>query len=109
MIGIDFVCFIILLIISIVVTGVLHFGFKIYIIPGWRSYASKVFIGWIGAWLGSPVFGYWPHRLGLDYHEIWIVPAILGALAIEVFAVDIIKTCAALCKEGKESVPKKEG
>jgi uncharacterized membrane protein YeaQ/YmgE (transglycosylase-associated protein family) len=98
MIGMNFISFLILLIISIVVSWVLHFPLKFYIVPGWRSYASKVFIGWIGAWLGSPVFGYWPHPLALNYQQVWIVPAILGALAIEVFAVDFIKTCATISK-----------
>jgi uncharacterized membrane protein YeaQ/YmgE (transglycosylase-associated protein family) len=98
MIGMNFISFLILLIISIVVSGVLHFAVKFYIVPGWRSYASKVLIGWIGAWLGSPVFGYWPHPLSLNYQEVWIVPAILGALAIEVFVVDFIKTCATIFK-----------
>ena len=68
MIGMDFISFIILLIISIIVSGVLHFVFKYYIIPGWWSYASKVFVGWIG-WLGSPVFGYWCE--GLNYKEVY--------------------------------------
>jgi len=45
MIGMDFISFIILLIVSIVVSGVLHFAVKLYIIPGWWSYVSKVFIG----------------------------------------------------------------
>jgi len=98
MIGMNFVSFLILLVISIVVSGVLHFAVKFYITPGWRSYASKVFIGWIGALLGSPVFGYWPHPLSLNYQEVWIIPAILGALAIEVFAVDIIKSCSTILK-----------
>ena len=107
MIGMDFISFLILLIISIVVSGVLHFVFKFYIIPGCKSYASKVLIGWVGAWLGSPVFGYW--WPGLNYKEVYIVPAILGSLAILVFAVDLIKTCATIFKEGKEPAPKKEG
>jgi hypothetical protein len=59
MIGMDFVSFLILLVISVVVSYVLHFILKYYIIPGWWSYFSKVGIGWVGAWLGSPVFGYW--------------------------------------------------
>ena len=105
MIGMDFISFIILLIISIVVSGVLHFVIKFYIRPGWRSYASKVLIGWAGAWLGSPVLGYW----WLNYKQVYIVPAILGSLAILVFAVDIIKTWATIFKEGKEPEPKKEG
>ena len=107
MIGMDFVSFLILLIISIIVSGVLHFCFKYYIIPGWRSYISKVIIGWIGAWLGSPVLGYWGKSLA--YKEIYIIPAILGSLAILVFALDFIKTCATLCMGGKEAAPKKEG
>jgi len=99
MIGMDFISFIILLIISIVVSGVLHFVFKFYIIPGWWSYASKVLIGWVGAWLGSPVFGYW--WPGLNYEEVYIIPAILGSLSILVFAVDLIKSCATVLKGEK--------
>jgi hypothetical protein len=34
MIGMDFISFLILLIIGVVVSGVLHFVFKFYIIPG---------------------------------------------------------------------------
>jgi len=93
MIGMDFSSFIILLIISIVVSGILHFIVKLYVRPGWGSYASKVLIGWIGAWLGSPVFGYWCP--GLSYKTVYIIPAILGCLSILVFAVDIIKSWAA--------------
>lgn len=95
----DFISFIILLIVSIVVSGVLHFVFKFYIISGWWSYASKVLIGWVGAWLGSPVFGHWQH--GLNYKEVYVIPAILGSLSILVFAVDLIKSCATVLKGEK--------
>jgi uncharacterized membrane protein YeaQ/YmgE (transglycosylase-associated protein family) len=96
MIGMDFMSFLVLLIISVVISGVLHFFFKYYIVPGWESYFSKVLIGWVGAWLGSPVFGYWWE--GLNYKEVYIVPAILGSLLLVIFAVDFIKTCATLFK-----------
>jgi uncharacterized membrane protein YeaQ/YmgE (transglycosylase-associated protein family) len=92
MIGMNFGSFIILLIISIVVAGILHFVFKYYIIPGWWSYLSKIFIGWFGAWLGSPVFGYWWE--GLNYNKVYIIPAILGCLLSLIFVVDCIKTCS---------------
>lgn len=90
MIGMDFVGFLILLIISVVITAILHFGLKYYVIPGWWSFISKVIVGWIGAWLGSPVFGYWFE--GLAYQEIYIIPAILGAIAANILVVDICKT-----------------
>ena len=96
MIGMDFISFIILLIISIVVSGVLHFLVRFYVRPGWWSYASKVLIGWVGAWLGSPVFGHWWQ--GLNYNQVYIVPAILGSLATVVFAVDLIKSFFTLSK-----------
>ena len=86
----DFMSFLVLLIISIVVSGIMHFGFKYYIVPGFWSYLSKVLIGYIGAWLGSPVFGKWWE--GLNYQEVYIVPAILGCLFAIIFAVDLVKT-----------------
>jgi uncharacterized membrane protein YeaQ/YmgE (transglycosylase-associated protein family) len=50
----------------------------------------------VGAWLGSPVFGYWWQ--GLNYKEVYIFPAILGSLSILIFAVDFIKTCTTIFK-----------
>lgn len=90
MIGMDFVSFIILLIISIVVSAVLHFVFKYYIRPGIISFISKVIFGWIGAWLGSPVFGYWFE--GVNYEKVYIIPAVLGSLALLVILIDCIKS-----------------
>lgn len=98
MIGMDFVSFLILLIISIIVSAVVHFGCKYYVRPGVSSFLSKVMIGWVGAWLGSPVLGHW--WAGLNYEQVYIVPAILGSLAALVLAVDLVKTCASRTQEG---------
>ena len=57
MVGMDFVSFVILLIISVVVSAALHYGAKYYVTPGVWSFGSKVVVGWIGAWLGSPSSG----------------------------------------------------
>jgi uncharacterized membrane protein YeaQ/YmgE (transglycosylase-associated protein family) len=90
MFGMDFMSFLILLVISAVVSAALHFGLKYYVTPGLASYFSKIVIGWIGAWLGSPVFGHWLE--GAKYQQIYIIPAILGSVAILVLAVDVTKT-----------------
>jgi uncharacterized membrane protein YeaQ/YmgE (transglycosylase-associated protein family) len=95
MIGMSFVSFLILLIISVVVSAVLHFVLKMYIVEGWRSYISKVCIGWVGAWIGSPVLGYW----WFHYEQVYIIPAILSCFAILIVAVDVVKTCSTLCKK----------
>jgi uncharacterized membrane protein YeaQ/YmgE (transglycosylase-associated protein family) len=90
MIGMDFISFVILLVISVAVSAVLHYYFEYYVTPGEWSFASKVVVGWIGAWLGSPVFGNWPGRIpSLHHGNVWYVPAILGALAMIVVAVDL--------------------
>jgi uncharacterized membrane protein YeaQ/YmgE (transglycosylase-associated protein family) len=95
MIGMEFISFLILLIISVVVSGVLHYGLGYYVTPGFYSFCSKVVVGWIGAWLGSPVLGYWPHRfMFLNYQNIWVVPAILGSLGLLLVTIDLAKMAA---------------
>jgi uncharacterized membrane protein YeaQ/YmgE (transglycosylase-associated protein family) len=91
MIGMDFMSFLTLLIISVVVSGILHYGLNYYVTPGYESFCSKIVVGWIGAWLGSPVLGHW--WPGLRYHDVYIVPAILGSLAVLIVAIDIGKMC----------------
>jgi uncharacterized membrane protein YeaQ/YmgE (transglycosylase-associated protein family) len=86
----DFVSFLILLVISAVVSAVLHFGLKYYVVPGLGSYFGKVAVGWIGARLGSPVLGHW--WAGFHYEEVYYVPAILGSLGLLVLAIDIART-----------------
>lgn len=74
------VSFLILLIIRVVVSAILHYGLNYYVTSGFWSFCSKVVVGWIGAWIGSPVIGNSPHRIPvLNYADIWIVPAILNA------------------------------
>ena len=93
MIGMKFISFIILLGISLVVSVIMHFVFKYYVRPGWNSFVSKVIFGWIGAWLGSPVFGHWFDAV--KYENVYIIPAILGSIAILILATDIVKSVKA--------------
>jgi uncharacterized membrane protein YeaQ/YmgE (transglycosylase-associated protein family) len=86
----SFVAFLILLIISVVVSAILHFGFKYYVKPGMNSFLAKVIFGWIGAWLGTPVFGSW--FSGLNYEGVYYIPAILGSFAILIMMVDWVKS-----------------
>jgi uncharacterized membrane protein YeaQ/YmgE (transglycosylase-associated protein family) len=84
----DFAAFLILLVISVVVSWVLHFGLNYYVTPGPWSFASKVVVGWFGAWLGTPVFGRW--FPGMNYMDIYYIPAVIGAFAALVVAVDLV-------------------
>ena len=95
MLGMNFISFLILLIISIVVSAILHYGVKMYVVPGTRSFLSKIIIGWIGAWLGSPILGNW--WTGLSYGQVYYVPAILGSFALLILAVDVVETVSKAC------------
>ena len=96
----DFMSFLILSIISVVVCAILHFGLKYYVVPGVWSFVSKVVIGWVGARLGAPVFGSWWE--GANYEGIYIIPAILGCFALVIFAVDFVQT-----SKGAKAAPKR--
>lgn len=90
MIGMNFLAFLILLVISIVVSAIMHYGFKYHVRPGFDSFVSKVIFGWIGAWLGSPVLGHWFGVLA--YENVYIIPAILGCFAVLILLVDMTLT-----------------
>lgn len=101
MIGMNFISFLILLVISAIVSALLHYWLKFYIRAGLVSFLSKVIFGWIGAWLGTPVFGKWFN--GVCYEDVFIIPAILGSLAIMVLLVDLVKTAKAITGSEEKS------
>ena|SRR5579862_7979224 len=87
-----FLSFLILLVISVVVSAALHYGFKYYVTSGPWSFASKVVVGWVGAWIGTPVLGAWPRGFAyLRFESIYIIPAILGALGVLIVAIDLVR------------------
>lgn len=77
MINMGFLSFLILLIIGIIVSLVMFFGLKGKgKIPG--GYQASLICGYLGAWVGTPVFGKWDF---LTFYNVSIIPAILGAIA----------------------------
>ena len=80
MFGMSFGSFLTLLIISAIWSAVAHLaGYKV--LPGPEGYAAKLITGWIGGWIGSPVFGYWGGAIaGGNVH---LIPAILGSRLLQ--------------------------
>lgn len=79
MIGMNLASFITLLVISAIWSAIFQAaGYRV--LRGIEGYFSKVVVGWIGAWIGSPVLGYWGgHIVGTS--GVFVVPAILGSLS----------------------------
>ncbi len=90
MIEMNFMSFLVLLVISVAVSAVLHFVCKYYVRPGLNSFLSKVIFGYIGAWQGPQVFGKWFD--GMTCEGIYYIPAILGSLALLVVMIDLTKS-----------------
>lgn len=77
MVGMSFVSFAVLLVIGAVVAVVYHSILRYRFLDGNDALFGKLIVGWFGAWLGSPVLGYWLWKID----NVYIVPAILGAIA----------------------------
>lgn len=80
MIGMSFLPFLILLIISVAISLVVFFVTK-FRVEGLKckGLCPLIITGWLGGWLGSPVFGYWWKPLSVC--NVYVIPAILGAAA----------------------------
>lgn len=77
MLGMSLLSFLILTFIGAVVAAAYHYVIRYRFLEGNDAVVGKLIIGWFGAWLGSPVLGHWLWRV----ENVYIVPAILGAIA----------------------------
>jgi uncharacterized membrane protein YeaQ/YmgE (transglycosylase-associated protein family) len=77
MFGMSFVSFLLLLVIGAVVAAAYHNVFRYRFLEGNDALLGKLFLGWLGAWVGTPIFGHWLWK----YENVYIVPAFLGAIA----------------------------
>ncbi len=84
--------FLILLVISGVVSAILHYGFSYYVVAGTKSFFGKIVIGYVGALVAGTLIGNWELVPGLTIASVPLIPAILGSLGMVVFAVDITAT-----------------
>lgn len=77
LIGMRFLSFLILLILSLFATIVVHWGLRYRFFNGADGFFGKWVVAWICAWLGPAVFGHWFGPVML--WNIYIVPALIGA------------------------------
>jgi uncharacterized membrane protein YeaQ/YmgE (transglycosylase-associated protein family) len=76
MLDMNFAAFLTLLIISLITGFIMHYGFRYRMLDGGDGFLAKWIVGWVGAWIGSPVLGHW--FTGLSYAGVYIIPAFLG-------------------------------
>ena len=76
MLGMSLLSFLILTFVAAVVAAAYHYVIRYRFLEGNDALVGKLIIGWLGAWLGSPVLGHWLWKV----ENVYIVPAILGAI-----------------------------
>jgi hypothetical protein len=75
--GMSLLSFLVLTLIGAVVAVAYHNVIRYRFLEGNDALFGKLIVGWLGAWLGSPVLGHWLWKI----ENVWVVPAILGAIA----------------------------
>jgi len=77
MLGMSLLSFLVLTLIGAVLAVAYHNVVRYRFLEGNDALFGKLIVGWLGAWLGSPVFGHWLWKI----ENVYLVPAILGAAA----------------------------
>lgn len=79
MIGMTFVEFGVLVIAGLISAVVIHYAVGYRFLQGIDGLLAKWGVGWLGAWVGSPVLGHWfePLKVG----NVYLLPALIGAFA----------------------------
>jgi uncharacterized membrane protein YeaQ/YmgE (transglycosylase-associated protein family) len=93
MIGMGFGAFLTLFIISFIAAIVMHSGIRYRFLDGIDGFFSKWIVGWLGAWVASPVLGHWFGGFAISGQ--YIIPAFLGAFSA---AFMMTAVCKALAK-----------
>jgi uncharacterized membrane protein YeaQ/YmgE (transglycosylase-associated protein family) len=68
--------FLTLTLIGAVVAVAYHYVIRYRFLGGYDALFGKLIVGWFGAWIGSLVLGHWLWKV----HNVYVVPAILGAI-----------------------------
>ena len=92
MLGMSLLSFSVLTLIGAVVAVAYHSLIRYRFLEADDALYGKLIVGWLGAWVGSPVFGHWLWKI----ENVYVVPAILGAIATIHFTVLTVKALAKL-------------
>jgi uncharacterized membrane protein YeaQ/YmgE (transglycosylase-associated protein family) len=76
MLDMNFIEFLTLLVVSVISSVIVHYGYHHRSLQGSDGFFFEWIVGWIFAWLGSPVFGHW--FANFHVQNIYLIPALLG-------------------------------
>jgi uncharacterized membrane protein YeaQ/YmgE (transglycosylase-associated protein family) len=100
MIGMGFGAFLVLFVAALISALVLHYIIGYRVLQGFDGFLGKLLAGWLGAWLGAPVFGHWFESVKLA--DIYLIPALIGAFAGSFALTATYKAHAKACSHKNE-------
>lgn len=112
MLGMSLLSFLVLSLIAAVVAVAYDYIVRNRFLAGNDVLFGKLIIGWVGAWIGSPVLGHWLWQV----ENVYVVPALLGAIATihltvltarPLVKLASVRTTATVEKKGEEIRPGK--
>jgi uncharacterized membrane protein YeaQ/YmgE (transglycosylase-associated protein family) len=98
LIGMRFLSFLILLILSAFAAAILHGAVRYRFFNRVDGFFGQWIVGWICAWLGPAVFGHWFGPIML--WNIYIIPALIGAFVGAFLATALCKAAAKAWSQG---------
>lgn len=97
--GMSFPPFLILLILSALAAGLVHWAFRFRLFEGVDGFLGQWIVAWVGAWLGPTVLGHWSSLVS----GIYVIPAFIGAFAGALAGTINAKVLAGLAVRGASS------
>ncbi len=94
MIGMGFLAFLTLLGISFIAAIVVHNGFHYRFLDGIDGFLGKWIVAWVGAWIASPVLGYWFGGVSVGHQ--YVIPAFVGAFSGAFMTTAVCKALATM-------------
>jgi uncharacterized membrane protein YeaQ/YmgE (transglycosylase-associated protein family) len=98
LIGMGFLSFLILLILSAFAAALLHWGVRYRFFNGPDGFIGKWIVAWICGWLGPAVFGHWFGPVML--WNVYIIPGLIGAFVGAFIATALCKAAAKASSHG---------
>jgi uncharacterized membrane protein YeaQ/YmgE (transglycosylase-associated protein family) len=92
MIGMGFGAFLTLFVIGFIAAAVMHNGIRYRFLNGVDGFFAKWIVGWLGAWIATPVLGHW--FTGFAIGGQYIIPAFLGAFSAAFMMTGVFKALA---------------
>ncbi len=86
--------FVFVTVIAAIALLVMAFVLRKMLCIGTQGYIATFIVAWLGAWLGTAVYGFWaPSWTGPQGYRLAFIPAFIGAIFLPYLLISICECC----------------